>query len=337
MKFDAIVGNPPYQKSNKINSDDPIYHLFMDTAFSISDKVSFITPARFLFNAGKTPKNWNSKILNDKHFKVVSYIINSTDIFPNVDIKGGVAVTFRDVCQEFKKIGIYSQFKELNDIKEKVLTVSKRNLTEIITNRGIYKYSKKAYIEHPNELCKTADARIAPSAFERMPKLFTENKPDDGNEYIKIYGNIKGNRVYRWLKKEYIRPVTNIDKYKVMVTKANGLGKIGEVLSPPIIGEPLVGFTETYISIGETDSIKEAEAILKYIKSKFARCMLGILKVTQNNPKNVWKFVPIQDFTVDSDIDWSKSMSEIDKQLYKKYNLSKDQIIFIEEKIKPMN
>ena len=82
--------------------------------------------------------------------------------------------------------------------------------------------------------------------------------------------------------------------------------------------------------------IEEAEAILKYVKSKFARCMLGILKVTQDNTKKVWEFVPVQDFTSNSDIDWSKSVSEIDKQLYSKYGLSDDEITFIEEKIKPM-
>ena len=96
MKFDAVVGNPPYQETSGKNSDNPIYHLFMDVAFNLSEKVSFITPARFLFNAGATPKDWNNKVLNDDHFKVIYYTSNSTDVFPNVDIKGGVAITYRD-------------------------------------------------------------------------------------------------------------------------------------------------------------------------------------------------------------------------------------------------
>ena len=107
MKFDAIVGNPPYQEAqNGTVNDKPIYHLFMDTAFDISDKVTFITPARFLFNAGATPSSWNSKVLNDEHFKVIYYTSNSTDVFPNVDIKGGVAITYREVKSSFGKIGI---------------------------------------------------------------------------------------------------------------------------------------------------------------------------------------------------------------------------------------
>ena len=125
-------------------------------------------------------------------------------------------------------------------------------------------------------------------------------------------------------------------KYKIMIPKANGSGAIGEVLSTPLVGTPLVGFTETFISIGETDSKEEANAILKYVKTKFARTMLGILKVTQNNAKPTWKYVPLQDFTSTSDIDWSKSIAEIDRQLYKKYGLIPDEIKFIETHVKEM-
>lgn len=342
MKFDAVVGNPPYQEtSNKTVNDKPIYNLFMDIAFSLSDKVSFITPARFLFNAGATPQGWNNKMLNDEHFKVVKYSQDSTKLFPNVDIKGGVAITYRDTKQNFGKIGIYSAFSELNTIKNKVWYKNTKSISEIVLNRGQYRYSDKAYAEQPLALQKTPDRRISTSAFERIPELFTVLKPNDGYEYISIYGNIGSNRVYRWFRKDYLAPVSNLNKFKVMLPKANGSGAIGEVLSTPLIGTPSIGtpsigYTETYISIGETDSLETAEAILKYIKSKFARCMLGILKVTQDNTKKVWQFVPLQNFTENSDIDWSKSVAEIDQQLYKKYNLSEEEIAFIESMIKPM-
>ena len=79
-----------------------------------------------------------------------------------------------------------------------------------------------------------------------------------------------------------------------------------------------------------------AEACLKYIRTRFARLLLGTLKVTQDNPKDTWSNVPMQDFTADSDIDWSKSIEEIDAQLYAKYLLSNDEIAFIESMIKPM-
>lgn len=201
----------------------------------------------------------------------------------------------------------------------------------VITNRGLYRYSEVAYKEQPAEMKKTADPRIAPSAFERMPKIFLKEKPKDNDNYIQIYGNVKNQRESRWIKEKYVKKVDNLYKYKVLVPKANGSGAIGEVLSTP-----LIGFTETYISIGEVNEENEAIAILKYIKTKFARTMLGILKVTQNNPKDVWEYVPMQNFNKNSDIDWSKSIPEIDKQLYKKYGLSHEEIDFIESKVKPM-
>ena len=342
MKFDFVIGNPPYQESSEGTvNDQPIYHLFMDAAFNISDKVELITPARFLFNAGATPKSWNNKILNDEHFKVIHYAPNSIEIFPNVDIQGGVAITYRDKARNFGKIGVFCAFPELNSIKEKVFTTNTESFSDIISNRGQYRFANKVYREYPEEMEKTSDPRISTSAFERMQKLFTENKPDDNQEYVQIYGKLAGKRVYRWFRKDYIKPITNINKYKVMIPKANGSGAIGEVASTPLIGEPvigkpLIGFTETYISVGETDSIDEAKAILKYVKSKFARCMLGILKVTQDNTKKVWKYVPMQDFTSDSDIDWSASVADIDHQLYRKYGLSQAEIDFIESHVKEM-
>lgn len=342
-KFDFVIGNPPYQdESNETNkSRKSLYNFFYDEATKISDKVELVTPARFLFNAGYTPKKWNEKILNDTHFKVLKYEPNSSLVFPNTEIKGGVAITYRDLSKTFSPIKIFTPYNELNSIKEKVEEFNEESLSTIVSNRGLYKYSKKVFEENPEEMKKTSDARIAPSSFDRMPELFTDEKPNDNNEYVKILGILKGKRCYKWFRKDYIREVDNLYKYKVFVPKANGSGAIGEVLSTPLIGEPLIGepligFTETFISIGETDSEKEINAILKYIKGKFARCMLGILKITQNNAKPTWKYVPLQDFTENSDIDWSKSISEIDQQLYKKYGLSEEEINFIEEKIQEM-
>lgn len=140
-----------------------------------------------------------------------------------------------------------------------------------------------------------------------------------------------------YIKKEYIEFHDNLMKWKVILPKSNGSGTFGETLSSPLIGQPEMGHTQTFISIGAFDTLYEAEALLKYLKTKFARALLGILKVTQDNKKSVWKYVPIQDFSDSSDIDWGKSITEIDLQLYKKYNLSKDEINFIEHKTKPMS
>lgn len=107
-------------------------------------------------------------------------------------------------------------------------------------------------------------------------------------------------------------------------------------MSNPIIAAPKEGYTQTFIGIGAFDSKEEAESALKYVKSKFARTMLGTLKITQDNNRDTWRMIPLQDFTSFSDINWSASIADIDKQLYKKYNLSDEEINFIETKVKEM-
>ena len=139
------------------------------------------------------------------------------------------------------------------------------------------------------------------------------------------------------MRKDYLKNHPNLEKYKVFVPSSNGSGKLGEALSSPFVANPNQGHTETYISFGAFDNQVNAENLLKYLKTKFARTMLSIIKITQGNKtKEVWSKVPIQDFTEKSDINWSKSISEIDKQLYKKYELEENEITFIEEKVKEM-
>lgn len=107
-------------------------------------------------------------------------------------------------------------------------------------------------------------------------------------------------------------------------------------MSTPIIAKPGVGYTQTFIAIGKSDSQEEVINIATYIKTKFARAMLGILKITQDCPGPKWKYVPLQDFTSSSDIDWSKSIAEIDEQLFDKYGLDEQERNFIRTKVKEM-
>lgn len=340
MKFDAVVGNPPYQlmASGDANGSDPIYHLFIDAACQIGERVSFIHPARFLFNAGKTPKEWNQKMLNDEHYKVVRYWSNSADVFPTVDIKGGVAVTYWDKTQSFGKIGVFVSYPELNSILEKVICANFKNLSSIVYPAETYNFTQQLHIDYPeisNRLSKGHMFDLKSPVFEKLPEIFLEEKPGN-NDYVRIYGRMNNERVFRWINREYLSVPDNFNFYKVFVPKANGSGAIGEVLSTPVVGHPVVGHTQTFLSIGKFSSEDEAVACLKYIKTKFARTMLGTLKVTQDNPKPTWANVPLQDFTANSDIDWTQSIINIDGQLYKKYNLSPEEIAFIESKIKAM-
>ncbi len=340
MKFDVVIGNPPYQESAKGEStrDEPIYHNFMNLAYELSDLVTLITPGRFLFNAGQTPKAWNKKMLNDPHLKVVMYEKDSSEIFPRTDIKGGVVITLRDVNQDFGKIGTFTPYETLNAIVKKVWADhKKKSLSEIVSSRGNYRFTEKFFDDYPDaskRLGKGTGNMIVSNAFEKLPEVFDKEESENCYKFI---GRINNRRVFRYIEKSYVQKNDYIDKYKVMLPEANGRGELGETLSSPLIGKPNEGATDTFISIGAFNSEKEAEALLKYIKTKFLRALLGVKKATQHNPKSVWQFVPMQDFTRNADIDWSQSVAEIDQQLYKKYQLSDDEINFIETKVQAMD
>ncbi|WP_300409155.1 Eco57I restriction-modification methylase domain-containing protein [Lagierella sp.] len=337
-KFDFVIGNPPYQEESKDTSDKPIYNYLMDEAYMISDKALLITPARFLFNAGNTSKVWNKKMLNDEHLKIVKYVQKSSKVFPQTDIKGGVVITYRDASKNFGSIEVFITYEELRSIFYKVKIRNEKSFSELIYAPESYKLSKKLHEVYPQAeelLSKGHKYDITTNIFDKLPFIFIENGNfEDG--YIQMIGRQKNKRVKKWVNKDFIENHGNLHAYKVILPKSNGSGALGEELSTPLIGEPLIGHTQTFISIGNFDTPNEAKACLKYVRSKFARTMLGILKITQHNPKATWKYVPLQDFTENSDIDWSKSISEIDEQLYKKYDLSKDEINFIETNVKEM-
>ena len=343
MTIDAIIGNPPYQEEGISTRKAPIYHLFYDLSFRLSDKVSLITPGRFLFRAGQTPKEWMDKILADKHFKVVDYFQKSIDVFPSVDIKGGVVITYRDAKTEFEPIGFFSEYEELKSILQKVLSHQgfvKNEFSNLISSQGLYKFSEVAFNEHP-EIYEVQGngtaAKITSNAFEHLPHIFHEEEPDNPDVFIRILGRSKNQRVYKWIEKRYTLPTDGYcESYNVLVPEANGTGAIGEVLSTPVIGVPVIGHTDTFLSIGKFTDAQQADRCLKYVKTKFTRCLLGTLKATQHNPRETWANVPMQDFTSGSDINWDVPIPEIDRQLYSKYWLSDEEIQFIEQNIKSM-
>lgn len=336
VKINAIVGNPPYQIVNDRTSDAPVYNLFMDVAYQLSEIATFITPARYLFNAGKTPQKWNLERLNDPHFKIVRYTAQSTDFFPNVDIKGGVAVSLRNEKINFGPIIAYTAFPELNSILAKVASKKEGSICSIIFAQNKFNL-QELESTFPGILSYIGsggrEKRLTTSIFS-IPDVFTEERKSESD--IHILGLESNKRTWRWISSKLLEDHPNTYKWKVILPKSNGSGAIGEVLSTPLVGEPLVGVTQSFITFGAFSSENEATAALKYIKTKFCRTLLGILKVTQDNSKETWKYVPNQDFTENSDIDWSKSVAEIDQQLYAKYKLSDKEIAFIESMIKPM-
>lgn len=342
MKFDFVIGNPPYQ-DNAIGENDtyapPVYDKFMDAAYEIADKVEMIHPARFLFNAGSTPKAWNQKMLNDEHFKVIKYEEDATRIFSNTDIKGGIAITYRDATKCFDAIEVFTKYDILNHILHKLISQNFESIMPLVITRTSYRLTSKMHEDHPeaiNQLSKGHPYDMSTNIFDRLPQIFYDDEPKDGFQYIQILGRENNNRIYKYVRADYVNTPDNLYKFKVYLPSANGKGTFGEILTNPVLSSPCIGATETFISIGCCETEEEAFSILKYIKTKFMRGMLGTMKITQHLTPDVWKYVPLQDFTQQSDIDWSRSIAEIDKQLYKKYGLSDEEIAFIETNVKDM-
>lgn len=334
MKFDVIIGNPPYQEETASDSTrkPPIFNFFMDEAYKCADKVSLITPARFLFKAGYTPKVWDEKMLNDKHLKVVHYEPISDNVFRNTDIKGGVAITYRDENKTLGPIGTFTKYPLLNDILKNVLDKNPSSIQEIFSVPLSYGLSQIMMTENPQLL-----DRLRTSAFSKLAEVFFDEKPSDGRDYIKMIGLEGKERVKKYVRRDYIKDSSGtLDKWKVLLPEASGTGQLGETLGKTLIAEPGEAFTQTFICIGKTENKEEVLNIEKYVKTKFVRAMVGVMKVTQHTHKGTWKYVPLQDFTPSSDIDWSKSIAEIDEQLFDKYGLDEQERNFIRTKVKEM-
>ncbi len=346
MKFNFIIGNPPYQEETEGTSDKPVYNSFMDAAYLISDKVLLITPARFLFNAGKTPKAWNEKMLNDEHFTVLDYAQDSGHYFQGTRITGGISISYRDATKSFGAIEVFSQYEEIRSLSAKMHKyVQESSLPDIMILQNRLNLDS-LYQDYPQLRSVISsegnERRIVSSAFNKLP-IF-QNTNEDRQEMIAIFG-LEGTgqkRVKKWVDKNYIEDNGNLFKHKIMVSKSNGgAGNLCEtpvrIIAEPFILGPGIGYTQSFIGIGAFAAELEATSALKYIKSKFARCLLGILKITQDNPPERWRFIPLQDFTPASDIDWSRSIPEIDRQLYAKYGLDEAEIAFIESHVKEMS
>lgn len=364
MKWDFCVGNPPYQESGTTNNKaEAVYPHFYEASEQIANKYLLISPARFLFNAGLTPKRWNEKMLSDEHIRVEEYYANAAEVFPNTNINGGVAIVYRDDNKSFNPIDIFIPNETLRKLAERFYRAEDDSLASIVYGgRSDLKFNEtflrefphtKEYIlstiqiKHPEikKLGPNEEYELKSSSFERTPYAFVD-APKDGEEYYRILGIDKGNRVFKHIKKKYLSPrfpnANNISGYKVFLSNADGAaGQIGKPIPARIVGKPLVGCPgdssiPTFMSIGNFASNKEAQNAAKYIQTRLVRTLLGILKITQHITPTTWKYVPLQDFTDNSDINWNTSVANIDKQLYKKYGLTQEEIDFIETHVKEM-
>lgn len=352
MEFDIVVGNPPYHENdNGVRADgsenasaSPLYHYFFELAQRVStDKINLIFPARWLTGAGKGMGKFSKQMLNDTHIQSVTVFKNSSVIFPDTEIKGGVLYLTYDKKYNGKakitivdnqnqvntyesylnsaNCGVFIPYGELISIYEKVVDkedLISNNIQTITSPLKPYGL-RTDFFKNPEKY--------------NLPKIFIEkNNPTD----MEIIGLDNKKRVIRFVPRDYPIPTGNdtIDKWKVFGSYAYGKGEFGETTPELIVAKPFQICTETFLVFGPFDTEFEANAFKKYFNGKFFRALVGILKNTQHST-TTYGFVPLQNFTEDSDIDWRLSVSEIDRQLYKKYELSQKEIDFIESNVKP--
>ena len=216
--------------------------------------------------------------------------------------------------------------------------MSDGSIAEVVTGAVPYRFSEKARQERPElipKMGKSFDLRT--NALDNLYNLLFFKEPPAGAECAAVFGLLNRQREFLWVDRSYIEVPDNFNAYKVLIPKASGGGEFGEKLGALAVVDKGVGHTQSFVSVGNFETREEAEALGKYIKTKFARALLGVLKVTQDVTPRVWELVPLQDFTSESDIDWSKPIADIDRQLYAKYGLDDSEIEFIETHVKEMS
>ena len=336
LKFNAIVGNPPYQEV--IGGDGlnralakQLYPSFIKIAIEINpDFISLVTLSRWFKGDAQDKSFLELRTFikeGNNHFARIFNFSSANDIFPNVAIKGGINYFLIDK-QHVGNVDFCNC--------DNVYVVQNRPLFEegldIILNNSIeYSLIKKVTSYKFRTLNTITKGRNAFGIVGKPDVVRAISEPHKFEGSIKL--QCKGGEI-RWTLPQNVTRSHDVFKaYKVFISKSAGDPLTdGKIIGTPIVAYPMETCTDTFIPIGCFDDVTEAENLAKYLKTKFVRAMVSVLKVSQN----VSQFVPLQDFTAQSDIDWSKSIEKIDKQLYKKYNLSSDEMDFIEKMIKPM-
>jgi len=321
MKFDVIIGNPPYQLSDggAQASAIPLYHKFVQQAKKLKPRyLCMIIPSRW-FTGGKGLDSFRKEMLNDNRLRVIHDFINASECFPGVEIKGGVCYFLWE--KESKGL-----CKVISHEGGSIISELERPLLERDCDIFI-RYNEAIKILH--KIQKFNEISFGTIVHPAMTFGFrTYFKEFDSLEYKENHVKVYANKSQGYIKSEKIQKgMDYVDKWKVIIPEATGIGNMSEDRLKPLISEPYSICTETYIMNGPYESKEVTENVISYINSKFFHFLLGLKKITQHTSNKVYSLIPIQDFNVQ----WT------DEKLYSKYGLTQDEIDFIESMIRPMD
>lgn len=332
MKFDVIIGNPPYQLGDgggMGSSAIPIYNQFVERAKRLSPRfLSMIIPARW-FSGGRELHEFRKTMLNDKHIRKLHDFPDASLCFPGVEIKGGVCFFLWDRENE-GDCAVYTHL-DANHIKEHERPLLEKGMDTFIRYDELISVLAKVR-SHGESTFDSIVSANDPFGFDmRENGSYKRIKPEyrltrfDGA--VSFYYNGWRNDGIGYIKRSSIRKGTDlVDKYKVLIPKAWGVGNMLKDWLNPLIVEPQSCCTETYLVVGTYSQRTEAENVVSYIQTKFFHALVSMMKITQNSMQGVYSLVPMQDFSKP----WT------DAELYAKYGLVEDEIAFIESMIKPM-
>lgn len=342
MKFNVIVGNPPYQQSDggAQASAKPIYNLFVNVAKQLSpSNIAMIMPTRW-FAGGRGLNEFRDQMLNDTHISELHDFLKPELIFQNINLRGGICYFLWDKAydntQELTKVFTYR-----DDLIPKMNNRSlKTEDSDILIRHSIGIEMINKINSHPDfESFEKHISSLRPFGFRgyfTKDVKFRESKKGLNNPVI-CYG--KGKQTGFLEREEITKNTEWIDKFKVYTPRANNIGtELNDDNLNSFVGIPNTICTESYLVIGVDLELNQSSAtnLCKYLTTKFARFQHSLGKASQDATSKTFRFVPTQNFTDNSDIDWSKSTVEIDKQLYTKYKLTKEEIEFMESMIKSM-
>lgn len=317
MKFDVIIGNPPYQLSDGGNaaSAKPLYHLFVNQAKKLNPRyITMIIPARW-YSGGKGLDTFRDEMLNDNRIRIIHDFLNANECFPGVKIKGGVCYFLWN--RDNKGLCSFNTHRNNKIISSKERPLLEKDCETLIRyNEAITILTK---VQKFNE--KTMDTQVSSRKPFGLPTNF-DSYSENGN--IKVYANKKIGFLNKNFKIE--KNINLIKQWKVLTPKAIGSGDSREDWLKPILSEPNSICTETYIILGSYDNKNLAQNLISYTQTKFFHFMLTLKKVTQDATSKVYSCIPLQDFNEE----WT------DEKLYKKYGLTQEEIDFIESMIRPM-